>query len=167
MVLHEVNIETLNFNPFTKINKEWMLITAGDEQKHNTMTASWGGVGELWGNYTSTIFIRPQRYTLEFVDNSEYYSLCFFDEAYREALNFCGAKSGRDFDKPKETGLTPNFSEKAPYYDEASMVFICRKLYKQDMKEESFIDTSIIDRSYPQRDFHKIFVGEIEKVLVR
>ena len=85
MAFREISVEQLKDNPFTLINKDWMLITAGDAEKHNTMTASWGGVGELWGKYVSTIYIRPQRYTLEFVEREEYYSLCFFGPEYRQA----------------------------------------------------------------------------------
>ena len=99
MAFREISVEQLKDNPFTLINKDWMLITAGDAEKHNTMTASWGGVGELWGKYVSTIYIRPQRYTLEFVEREEYYSLCFFGPEYRQALSLCGSKSGRDVDK--------------------------------------------------------------------
>ena len=107
MAFREISVEQLKDNPFTLINKDWMLITAGDGEKHNTMTASWGGVGELWGKYVSTIYIRPQRYTLEFVEREEYYSLCFFGPEYRQALSLCGSKSGRDVDKDAATGLTP------------------------------------------------------------
>lgn len=165
--MQKITIEDLQFNPFTLINKEWMLITAGDRTAHNTMTASWGGLGELWGHYASTVYIRPQRHTFGFVDGSEYYSLCFFDEQYRSALNFCGSKSGRDFDKPKECGLTPNYDLAAPYYEEAKMVFICRKLYHDVMREESFLDKSLVEKCYPGGDFHHVFVGEVTEVLVK
>lgn len=167
MAFVKKDIEGLRLNPFTLINKEWMLITAGDERKHNTMTASWGGVGELWGHYVSTIYVRPHRYTYEFVEEKGYYSLCFFDEKYRAALNLCGTKSGRDMDKAKEAGLTPVFAEQAPYYEEANMVFICRKLYRQDLEEGAFIDESLVMKCYPEKDFHRMYVGAIEKVLVK
>ena len=87
MALKEVKIEDLTFNPFTKIGKEWMLITAGDEKKSNTMTASWGGVGIMWGKNVATAYIRPQRYTKEFVDAEDMYTLSFFKEEYRKALD--------------------------------------------------------------------------------
>lgn len=166
MALQRIPIEDLQFNPFTLINKEWMLITAGDKTAHNTMTASWGGLGEVWGHYVSTVYIRPQRHTFGFVDQSDCYSLCFFDETYRSALNFCGSKSGRDYDKPKECGLSPNFDLLAPYYEEAKMVIVCRKLYHDVMRQESFLDTSLVDSCYPEKDFHHVFVGEITEVLV-
>lgn len=114
MAFREISVEQLKDNPFTLINKDWMLITAGDAEKHNTMTASWGGVGELWGKYVSTIYIRPQRYTLEFVEREEYYSLCFFGPEYRQALSLCGSKSGRDVDKDAATGLTPASTRPPP-----------------------------------------------------
>lgn len=96
MAFKEISIDTLKINPFHKISKEWMLITAGDEKKSNTMTASWGGVGIMWGKNVATAYIRPQRYTKEFVDNSEYFTLSFLPEEKREALNVCGRVSGRD-----------------------------------------------------------------------
>ena len=167
MAFREISPEELKDNPFTLINKDWMLITAGNKESHNTMTASWGGVGELWGRYVSTIYIRPQRYTLEFVEREDYYSLCFFDESYRPALNFCGSKSGRDYDKDKETGLTPRFDQAAPYYQQARLVFLCRKLYRQDMAEDSFLDKEVLAKNYPQNDLHRMFIGEIVKVLER
>ena len=165
MKLREISIDTLTLNPFAKIGHEWMLITAGDAEKHNTMTASWGGLGYLWERNIATIFIRPQRYTYEFVERGGYYSLCFFGEEYRDALNLCGYKSGRDCDKPKAAGLTPNFTEPAPYYEEASLVLLCRKLYHQDLEEALFADSTIVEQFYPKRDLHRFYVGEIVKVL--
>ena len=163
----EISVEQLEVNPFTLINKEWMLITAGDEQKCNTMTASWGGVGELWGNYVSFCFIRPTRYTLEFVENKEYYTLSFFDEAQRAALGYCGSHSGRDGDKIKAAGLTTAYDQAAPYFQEAKLVFVCRKLYGQNFDPACFVDKSIDGKMYPDHDYHKMFVGAIEKVLIR
>lgn len=164
-MFHEVDITKLSFNPFTKIDKEWMLITAGSSEKCNTMTASWGGLGELWSKYVSFIFIRPQRYTLEFLEREEYYSLCFFDESHRSALNYCGSHSGRDGDKIGAAGLTKVCTEAAPYFEEAKLVFICRKLHGQKIDPEGFIDPTIGPKSYPLKDYHKMFVGEIVKVL--
>ena len=164
MAFREISVEQLKDNPFTLINKDWMLITAGDGEKHNTMTASWGGVGELWGKYVSTIYIRPQRYTLEFVEREEYYSLCFFGPEYRQALSLCGSKSGRDVDKDAATGLTPCFDQAAPYYEQARLVFLCRKLYRQDREESAFLVKGLLEKWY-DNDLHRMFIGEIVKVL--
>lgn len=112
----------------------------------------------------STIYIRPQRYTLEFVEREEYYSLCFFGPEYRQALSLCGSKSGRDVDKDAATGLTPRFDQAAPYYEQARLVFLCRKLYRQDMEESAFLDKGLLEKWY-DNDLHRMFIGEIVKVL--
>ena len=164
MAFTKINIAEQSFNPFEKIGKQWMLISAGNANSWNTMTASWGGVGELWGKYVSTIYIRPQRYTLEFVEREEYYSLCFFGPEYRQALSLCGSKSGRDVDKDAATGLTPCFDQAAPYYEQARLVFLCRKLYRQDMEESAFLDKGLLEKWY-DNDLHRMFIGEIVKVL--
>ena len=126
----KITTEELTANPFKLIGKDWMLITAGDKEKFNTMTASWGGVGIMWGKPVATAYIRPQRYTFEFIENGDYYTQSFFDEEYRDALKFCGSKSGRDYDKVKETGLTPVVDDEtgAVYFKEAKLVFICKKM---------------------------------------
>lgn len=162
----EISPNEITENPFKLIGKDWMLVTAGDKSKFNTMTASWGGVGILWNKPVAFTFIRPQRYTFEFTEQGEYYTLSFFDEKYRQALNFCGTKSGRDYDKVKETGLTPVFSENAPYFGEAKLVLVCKKLYNQFLTEESLNDKALIS-NYANNDWHKMYVGEIEKVLVK
>lgn len=166
-VLKEISMESLSINPFTRIGREWMLITAGDETKYNTMTASWGGLGFLWNKPVSYIFVRPQRYTKEFIDAQEHYSLCFFDASWRSMLNVCGTKSGRDIDKAAETGITPVFFEAAPYFSEANLVLICRKHFCQPMQTDAFLTKELLPRFYPDNDLHTIYVGEVEKVLIR
>ena len=134
-------IDMLNMNPFTKIGKEWALISAGDKNKCNTMTVSWGGVGVLWGKNVVYIFIRDSRYTKEFIDNGEFFSMSFFDEKYRDALSYCGKESGRNVDdKFKGAGLTPAFRHNIPYPDEANLVLLCRKMAAVPITEDSFID---------------------------
>lgn len=99
-------IDMLDINPFTKLSKEWALVTAGDKEKSNTMTVSWGGTGVLWGKNVVFIFIRESRYTKDFIDNGEFFSLSFLSEKYRDALKYCGAHSGRGEDKWSKAGLT-------------------------------------------------------------
>lgn len=149
---------------FTRIGKDWMLVAAGNDAGSNMMTASWGGLGVLWNKPVSTIYIRPSRYTFEFLEREEYYALCFFGNEHRDALTYCGRHSGRDGDKCKATGLTPRFDEAAPYYDEAQLVLICRKLYYQDMNAANFLDDGI-EANYNGADYHRIYIGEIVKVL--
>lgn len=168
MAFQEVAIESLSFNPFEKIGKEWLLITAGDEEKSNTMTASWGGVGIMWGKNVATVYIRPTRYTKEFVDSADRLTLSFLSEDYREALGICGRISGRDVeDKWEAAGLHPYAVDGTTAVEEADMIFICKKQYHQDMKPEFFDVKENDEKWYPQKDYHTMYIVEIEKVLVR
>ena len=152
---------------FSVFDKKWALLTAGNKDKFNTMTVSWGGLGTIWGKSVATVYVRKSRYTLEFMDKFDHFSLTFGSDAMRKALTFCGKNSGRDYDKVKETGITPVLDEKVPYFEEGKLVLICKKLYRQEMNAESFIDKSIIDKCYSDNDYHIIFVGEIEKALIK
>ncbi len=157
-----LHVDDLLVNPVNLIAKNWMLITAGNSTSYNTMTASWGGLGHMWNKPCAFIVIRPQRYTFEFTERFDSFSLCFFDEIYRHALNVCGSKSGRNTDKVKEAGLHTLFTPKGtPVFREASLVLECKKLYAQLCVEENFIDKSIIDAVYPKKDFHKLYIAEI------
>ena len=167
MSFKEVKMEELNFNPFTKIGTEWMLITAGDEKKFNTMTASWGGVGIMWNKNVVTTYIRPQRYTKEFVDTNEYFTVSFYDKEYKKALNICGTRSGRDCDKAAEAGLTPYFIDCTTAFEEANMIFVCRKLYCDPMPGDNFLDKENDEKWYPDKDYHTMYISEIVKVLVK
>lgn len=156
--------EEMTEDVFTAIGKEWMLIAVGDEDKHNMMTASWGGFGVLWNKKVSTIYVRPSRYTYDFLENGKTYALCFFDEAHRDKLTYCGRHSGRDGDKCAATGLTPCFDKAAPYFEEASMVVFCNTLYKQDMDPACFLDPAI-EGNYNGADYHRMYIGEITEVM--
>lgn len=164
MSLKEIDIKSLdNLNPFSKIADDWFLVTAGDENGYNTMTASWGSLGTMWGKSAAVTVIRPQRYTKEFIDNNEYFTISFLKEGNKDILSLCGSKSGRDFDKAKETGLEPVFVDKTTTFEQAELVLICRKVFAQDITPDSFLDKAIIDKWYPEKDFHTAYVGEIVK----
>ena len=155
-------------NVFTMIGEQWMLITAGGPQNFNTMTASWGGLGHLWNRDVAFIFVRPQRYTFEYVEDNETFTLSFFEAEYRDVLQYCGTHSGRHVDKIEQTGLTPTVGETgAVYFEEARLVIECRKLYAQDLNASSFIDTDIRADVYAADDFHRVYVGEIVQVIQR
>jgi flavin reductase (DIM6/NTAB) family NADH-FMN oxidoreductase RutF len=166
-VFKEIKPTEINENILKLIGDDWALVTSGCEEKFNTMTISWGGAGIMWGKPVAFTFIRPQRYTFEFIENNGYYTMSFFDEKYRDALKFCGTKSGRDYDKVKETGLTPKFTEDGvPYFEEAKLVLVCKKLYAQDLNKESIIDNESVDKWY-NNDFHRMYISEIVKVLCK
>ena len=158
----EISIERINISA-PKLIKNWMLITAGrNTEAFNTMTASWGTMGYLWEKNVAIVFIRPQRYTKEFVDANDIFTLSFYDDAYRNALTICGTKSGRDTNKVAEAGLTPMATPAGSVaFAEANMIFEWRKLYAAPIDSAAFIDTAIINTLYPNRDFHTVYIGEI------
>lgn len=164
MEFKEFDIAKADFNPFKTVGKDWMLITAGDEKGFNTMTVSWGGFGIMWHKNVSDIVIRPQRHTLGFIENSDYYTISLFDEKYRDTLTYCGRHSGRDVDKVKETGLTPKFIDGTTAFEEAHTILVCKKLYRQELTDDCFIDKSLLS-NYESDNFHISFVGEITKAL--
>lgn len=157
----------INQNTFNMIGKEWMLIAAEINGASNAMTASWGGFGVMWGKPVIFVVIRPQRYTKEFVDVSEKFSLTFFDEDYRKILNYFGTVSGRDEDKISKSGLTLLQAGQTPYFKEANTVIFCKNLFRQELKEKNFLDKNLVNLWYSKGDFHTLYIAEIEKVLIK
>ncbi len=161
----EITAKEIKDNLIEKIANEWMLITAGDESGYNMMTASWGFMGEMWGADSVVAAIRPQRYTMEFVNKSDYFTLSFYGDR-KDIHKVCGSMSGRDVNKTELTGLTPVFENGTAYFDEAKLVLICKKQYVGKLDESNFIDKEPIDKWYPTKDFHYMIMGKIEKVLI-
>lgn len=157
--------EQLQGNVFDDIGKKWMLIAAGTQDKLNMMTASWGAMGVMWNKPVAILFVRPQRYTREFIDREEIFTCSFFGEEYRDALNFCGKRSGRDCDKVRETGLTPVSGEKGGvYFEQAQQVLVCRKLYAGAIRPEEFVLPELLS-NYPAEDYHCVYFGELIDIL--
>lgn len=153
---------------FNLIGKEWMLVTAGTLEHYNIMTASWGGIGWLWNKPVAFVFIRPERFTHQFIEENERMTLSFLGEEHRDILNFCGSKSGRDHDKAKETGLQPVKTELGCVaFQQARLTLEGRKLYKSAFKAENFLDKAALERWYndkPGGSLHDVYVVEIENV---
>ncbi|GAB2022005.1 flavin reductase family protein [Pseudolactococcus yaeyamensis] len=166
MTFKEIRINKLDMNPFTKIGKEWLLITAGTTENCNTMTASWGGFGFLWNRNVVTIYIRPQRYTKTFVDAADTFTLSFFGRDFRKELTYLGQTSGRDEDKIVRAGLTPHRFEETVGFEEAEMVFVMKKRYQAPIEPEKFLDSTIAEH-YPEKDYHDMYIAEIVKVYVK
>ncbi len=156
-----------DFDVFTKIGSEWMLVTAGTPESFNTMTASWGFAGIMWNKPCVITAIRPQRYTKEFIDREGSFTLSFYPADMRKALAFCGSNSGRDVDKCEKTGLTPMLAEGSVAFEQASRVLVCRKLYAQEMSGEGFFDKSIVSEQYSRDDYHTAYYGEIIAAYVK
>lgn len=162
MSLRKIDIDELMFNPFEKIGKDWMLITSGSTDNFNTMTASWGQLGVLWNKNVLTCYIRPNRYTYEFMEKNDIFTASFLRKDNRQALTFCGSHSGRDVDKVKETALTPVELEGGVTFGEADLVFVCRKLYSYDLQESSFLtDDGIPEQFFGTDPYHRAYIAEI------
>lgn len=160
-----VEARQIDENLIRMIGQDWMLVTAGEKEQFNTMTASWGGAGYLWNKPVAFVFIRPQRYTFGFMEKQEGFTLSFLGEEYREALKICGTLSGREVNKVEKTGLTPVFSASGRVvFAESRYVLECKKLYADFLSPEAFLDTADIEKFYPEKDFHKMYIAAIEKV---
>ena len=163
---HEIKPVEIPDNPIHLIGQEWMLITAGTPEHFNTMTASWGGLGELWFKPVCFCFVRPHRYTYEFMEQYDRFTLAFFADKYKPQLNFCGSRTGRETNKVEECGFTPRTANNGSvFFEEARMVLECRKIYFQDLDAANFLNGDIM-KNYPQHDYHRLYVGEIQRVLV-
>jgi len=159
--------EELELKVFSRIGLDWFLVCAEKEGKINALTASWGQMGQLWNKWVFTIYIRPQRYTKEFIDHSERFSLSFFDGKHDE-MSYLGTHSGRDVPtKIEKVGLHREDMDGVPTFQEATLIFICRKLYVQPLQKECFLDPKLADRNYRQGDFSVAYIAEIEKIYRR
>jgi len=167
MAFKSIPYESLSFNPFTKIGKAWALLTAGIEGDYNTMTVSWGAVGYIWGKPSVTVYVRPQRYTKGFVDREDYFTLSFYPADCKPALGYLGQASGRDGDKVGKVGFTPVHTHGTTYFEEAELVFVCRKISRTLIGEDSFLDKDVQEKNYPAHDFHEMYIAEVVDVLVK
>lgn len=165
-LFREATAEEIPDNVFKLIGADRMLLTAGTPASYNTMTAGWGGMGVLWGRKVSFCFVRPQRHTRGFLDRHDAFTMSFFPQGYRQALEYCGAHSGRDVDKAKATGLTPAGEAGMTWFAEARLVLQCRKLYFHDLDPVHFLDPAIREH-YLQNDFHRMYIGEVIKILMK
>lgn len=177
MSFKSISVQDLSLNPMTMIGSEWWLITAGNTvDGYNAMPASWGHLGAIWerpsekahrGLPTAIVYLRPQRYTKELMDREEVFTLSVFDKTYQKELLYLGTHSGRHENKIAFAGLTPIHTNDITYYEEAKMVFVCRKIYHAPLLETGFVDKSLVENNYKMKDFHEMYVGEIINVLVK
>ncbi|MGE4353984.1 MAG: flavin reductase family protein [Oscillospiraceae bacterium] len=163
----KIKPEDIEKNTFEVIGNNWLLLTAGNMDSYNTMTVSWGGLGVLWKKNVATVYVRPQRYTYEFMEKNDYFTLSAYPETMHDKLALCGSKSGRDIDKVASCGFTPKSGEAGGvYFDEAEFVLVCRKLYYNDFDPKHFLVPEIED-CYTNHDYHRMYIGEIVEALVK
>lgn len=164
----KIGINEFNTNIFKLWSKDWLLLTAGslEENQFNCMTIAWGSFGFMWNKPFVQVVVRPQRYTYEFMENYDDFTVCAFPAKYHDDLLLLGSKSGRDLDKLKETSLNISKSEmvQTPSYKEAELILECKKMFISDMVSNNFLDPKII-KNYPKQDFHRIYFGEIVNIV--
>ncbi len=168
MNFKEILCSEFLYNPFTVVGKEWLLITAEKNGKVNTMTASWGGFGHMWNKDVVNIVVRQSRYTKEFIDNADSFSISVLDkEKYLEELMYLGRVSGRDEDKITKSKLNVKYKDSTPYFQEANKVVICKKLFSQTLDYKNLIDEKLQNRFYEDEDNHSIYFGEVLSILIK
>ncbi len=145
-------------------DKQWALLTAGTEENFNTMTISWGGLGTLWNKPVATVYVRTSRYTHDFMDENEYFTVSFFPEEYRKVLGVLGSKSGRDMDKMHDSGLTPVSAGASMSFREAEVTLVCRKLFRQTLDIDAMPET-VARQMYEGQAPHDMYIGEIVEII--
>lgn len=159
-----MNLEKFTLAPFYQIDQEWALLTAGKKDKFNTMTISWGGLGTLWNKPVVTVYVKPIRYTYQFMEENEYFTISFYEEKYRKDLGILGSKSGRDMDKLSLTKLTPDFLEDTVSFQEAKVTIVCKKIYFQDLDIHQ-VPSYEKERFYKEEPIHRMYIGEVVGII--
>lgn len=162
--INEIPVQAFSINPFYSWDNNWFVLSCGDFKngQYNAMTVAWGGFGNMWSLPMALAVVRPSRYTFQFLNQFDTFTLCAFPESFKDALNLIGTKSGRDGDKIKESGLTPIAAKiaDAPVYEQAELMVECKKMYWDDFKPEHFLHPEI-EKHYPNGDFHRMVIGQI------
>ena len=149
---------------FAQFDKKWALVTAGNEDSFNTMTISWGGMRTIWNKPVATVYVRTSRYTHEFIDNNDYFTVSFFPEDYKKILGVLGSKSGREMDKMHASGLTPVQVENGITFKEAETTFVCRKLCKQPIELRNMPE-DVVNSFYKADKPHDMYIGEVINII--
>ena len=163
MAEENIRWEELNVNIFDLFANRWGLVTAGTDS-FNAMTVSWGSMGVMWSKPVVTVYVKPIRYTSEYLDRYEQFTLSFFPEKYRKDLATLGTYSGRDCDKLAMTGLTPSVTENGVVYEQAELTLVCRRLYREPLKREG-IPAFAVEKYYTEEAPHCVYVGEVIDII--
>ena len=167
MKLHSVEVKTLTPEIFRMFQVNTALLTAGDEKHLNTMTIGWGQLGTLWNLPVCTVYVRPERYTYEFMEAQDTFSVSVLPDSARDIARLCGTRSGREVDKVSACNLTVcRGAGNTPFFEEAELVLVCRKRFAQPM-DPANIPQDVKEKWYPQQDYHTMYIGQIVEVLAR
>lgn len=155
---------SLQVDVFNAFHTDWALLTAGSLKDYNTMTVSWGGLGTLWNKSVATVYVRPNRYTYQYMESNDYFTVSFYPEEYRKDLALLGKLSGRDGDKVAKTTLSPVNLGDSVTFAQARRTLLCRKLYAQDL-DPKVIPQEVMDSAYVKEPVHRMYIGEVIQIL--
>lgn len=169
MSLHSIDLKTLPSELYEVFATRNALLTAGNRESCNTMTIGWCQVGRIWNKLACTVFVRPERYTYQFTEEQEYFTVSILPDDAKETMKVCGTKSGREMDKIKGCGLSVSYGVgDAPFFNEAEMVLVCKKIYVQDMDETCVLEQDLIMPFYGKYgNWHRIYVGQIVEAYMK
>lgn len=159
-----MNLEEFELAPFYNLDKEWALLTVGNEVLFNMMTISWGGFGTLWHKPVVTVYVRKSRYTYELLKNNEYFTISFYDDEYKKTLGVLGSKSGRDINKMEDSNLMPKFLDNGVTFEEAKLTIVAKKIYNQELDMKNIPD-EYQKRFYQDDVVHEMFIGEVVDII--
>ncbi|MBQ8390164.1 MAG: flavin reductase, partial [Oscillibacter sp.] len=161
MSLQPIDLMSLTPEVFSDFVTKNALLTAGDRSGYNTMTIGWGQLGSIWNVPACTVYVRPERYTYSFMEKSEYFTVSIIPSDRRDIARICGSNRGREVDKTAECGLTVSYAEgDAPYFEEAELVLVCKKLYAQDLGNSHITDGGPIEKFYGKAgNWHRMYIG--------
>lgn len=161
-----MNLESFNFKPFYTLDKEWALLSVGNKEKFNMMTVSWGGFGTIWGRPVVSVYVRKSRYTYEFMEENDYFTLSFYDEKYKKDLGILGSKSGRGINKKDLVSLNEEEVGNSISFKEANLTLVCKKIYYDDLKQEN-MKPEIQEQFYKKDEIHRMYIGEVIDIIDR
>ena len=157
-------MQAFNTGIFTQFDKTWGLLCAGTMEHHNAMSISWGGMGTLWNKPVVTVYVNPLRYTYQFMEANEYFTVSFLPAELKKAHGVMGAKSGRDTDKDKEAHLTPVPAGESVTYAEAEVTLLCRKIYYDDFEIDR-VPADVVEEHYITEPVHRMYIGEVIDII--
>lgn len=162
----EVLIGQLEFNPFSMIGEDGFLVSAAKGAHVALTTSQWGLMGFLWNRPVVTMYIRPSRYTFEFLRSVDRFTVSFFPQEMAPALRYCATHRGWNEDKLAGSGLVPERIGDYVLFSQSNLTFACRRLYMRPMDESLIMDKVIVDEYYEDKDVHWSFSGQIEHVYI-
>lgn len=154
----------LELDVFSRFNDRWALVCAGGRAGFNAMAISWGGLGTLWSRPAATVYVKPIRYTWEFLQKNDYFTVIFLPDRLKKAVGVMGSHSGRDCDKVRLAGLTPVFLENGVTFAEAETTLVCRRMYTQNMTRDT-MPADVIADHYTDEEPHTVFIGQVTEIL--